>query len=54
MLYRDVKDTYLNKKIDFSDNINFINREDDYFYAAGGGDKAEPMYEALAGSNRNI
>ena len=47
LLYRDVKDTYLTKKIDFSDNINFINREVNYFYAAGGGDKAEPMYEAL-------
>ncbi|OEJ14796.1 hypothetical protein BFL38_08135 [Brachyspira hampsonii] len=47
LLYRDVKDTYLTKKIEFSDNINFINREVNYFYAAGGGDKAEPMYEAL-------
>lgn len=47
LLYRDVKDTYLTKRIDFSDNINFINREVNYFYAAGGGDKAEPMYEAL-------
>ncbi|KLI40346.1 vWA domain-containing protein [Brachyspira hyodysenteriae] len=47
LLYRDVKDTYLTKKIDFSDNINFINREVNYFYATGGGDKAEPMYEAL-------
>ncbi|ASJ20800.1 vWA domain-containing protein [Brachyspira hampsonii] len=47
LLYRDVKDTYLTKKIDFSDNLNFINREVNYFYAAGGGDKAEPMYEAL-------
>ncbi|TVL83905.1 vWA domain-containing protein [Brachyspira hyodysenteriae] len=47
LLYRDVKDTYITKKIDFSDNINFINREVNYFYAAGGGDKAEPMYEAL-------
>lgn len=47
LLYRDVKDTYLTKRIDFSDNINFINREVKYFYASGGGDKAEPMYEAL-------
>lgn len=47
LLYRDVQDTYLTKRIDFSDNINFINREVNYFYAAGGGDKAEPMYEAL-------
>ncbi|EKV57528.1 VWA domain-containing protein [Brachyspira hampsonii] len=47
LLYRDIKDTYLTKKIEFSDNINFINREVNYFYAAGGGDKAEPMYEAL-------
>ncbi|WP_300367119.1 vWA domain-containing protein [Brachyspira sp.] len=47
LLYRDVKDTYLTKRIDFSDNINHINREVNYFYAAGGGDKAEPMYEAV-------
>ena len=33
LLYRDVKDTYLTKRIDFSDNINFINREVNYFYA---------------------
>ena len=47
LLYRDVKDKYFTKKIDFSDNINLINREVNYFYAAGGGDKAEPMYEAI-------
>ena len=47
MLYRDVKDTYFTKMIDFSDNINVINREVNYFYAAGGGDKPEPMYEAI-------
>ena len=47
LLYRDVKDTYLTKRIDFSNDINFINREVNYFYATGGGDKAEPMYEAV-------
>ncbi|WP_297299488.1 vWA domain-containing protein [uncultured Brachyspira sp.] len=47
LLYRDVKDKYLTKRIDFTDNINVINREVNYFYAAGGGDKAEPMYEAI-------
>lgn len=47
LLYRDLKDTYFTKRIDFSDNINYINREVNYFYAAGGGDKAEPMYEAV-------
>ena len=47
LLYRDVKDKYLTKRIDFTDNINTINREVNYFYAAGGGDKAEPMYEAI-------
>ena len=47
MLYRDVKDTYFTKMIDFSDNMNLINREVNYFFASGGGDKAEPMYEAI-------
>ena len=47
LLYRDVKDTYFTKRIDFTDSINTINREVNYFYAAGGGDKAEPMYEAV-------
>ncbi|MEI0524299.1 VWA domain-containing protein [Brachyspira murdochii] len=47
LLYRDVKDTYFTKRIELSDNINTINREVNYFYAAGGGDKAEPMYEAI-------
>ena len=47
LLYRDVKDKYLTKIIDFADNIDIVNREVNYFYAAGGGDKAEPMYEAI-------
>ena len=47
LLYRDVKDTYLTKKIDFDNNINKIYRDVNYFYASGGGDKAEPMYEAI-------
>ena len=47
LLYRDVNDTYLTKKIDFDNNINKIYRDVNYFYASGGGDKAEPMYEAI-------
>ena len=47
LLYRDVKDTYLTKKIDLDNNINKIYRDVNYFYASGGGDKAEPMYEAI-------
>lgn len=47
MLYRDTKDKYLTKKIEFNNNIEEIERESKYFYADGGGDKAEPMYEAI-------
>lgn len=47
LLYRDVKDKYLTKKIEFNNNINEIVRESRYFYADGGGDRAEPMYEAI-------
>ena len=47
LLYRDTKDKYLTKKIDFNNNINEIVRESKYFYADGGGDRAEPMYEAI-------
>ena len=47
MLYRDTKDKYLTKKIEFNNNIEKIERESKYFYADGGGDKAEPMYEAI-------
>ena len=47
MLYRDTKDKYLTKKIEFNNNIEEIEREAKYFYADGGGDKAEPMYEAI-------
>lgn len=47
LLYRDVKDKYLTKKIDFNNNVNEIVRESKYFYADGGGDRAEPMYEAI-------
>ena len=47
MLYRDTKDKYLTKKIEFNNNIEEIKRESKYFYADGGGDKAEPMYEAI-------
>ena len=47
LLYRDVKDKYLTKKIDFNNNINEIVRESKYFYADGGGDRDEPMYEAI-------
>ena len=47
LLYRDINDTYLTKKIDFDNNINKIYRDVNYFYASGGGDKAEPMYEAI-------
>ena len=47
LLYRDIKDKYLTKKIDFNNNINEIVRESRYFYADGGGDRAEPMYEAI-------
>lgn len=47
LLYRDVKDKYLTRKIEFSGNINEIIRETKYFYADGGGDRAEPMYEAI-------
>ena len=47
MLYRDVKDKYLTKKIEFNNNIDEIVRESKYFYADGGGDRAEPMYEAI-------
>ena len=47
LLYRDVNDIYLTKKIDFDNNINSIYRDVNYFYATGGGDKAEPMYEAI-------
>ena len=47
ILYRDTKDKYLTKKIEFNNNIEEIERESKYFYADGGGDKAEPMYEAI-------
>lgn len=47
LLYRDVGDAYLTKKIDFDNNINKIHRDVNYFYAKGGGDKSEPMYEAI-------
>ena len=47
MLYRDTKDKYLTKKIEFNNNIEEIERDSKYFYADGGGDKAEPMYEAI-------
>lgn len=47
LLYRDIKDKYLTKKIEFNNNINEIVRESRYFYADGGGDRAEPMYEAI-------
>ena len=47
LLYRDTKDKYLTKKIEFNNNINEIVRESKYFYADGGGDRAEPMYEAI-------
>lgn len=47
MLYRDTKDKYLTKKIEFNNNIEEVERESKYFYADGGGDKAEPMYEAI-------
>lgn len=47
MLYRDTKDKYLTKKIEFNNDIEEIERESKYFYADGGGDKAEPMYEAI-------
>lgn len=47
MLYRDTKDKYLTKKIEFNNNIEEIERESKYFYADGGDDKAEPMYEAI-------
>lgn len=47
LLYRDVKDKYFTKMIDFNDDINVINKEVNYFYASGGGDKPEPMYEAI-------
>lgn len=47
MLYRDTKDKYLTKKTEFNNNIEEIERESKYFYADGGGDKAEPMYEAI-------
>ena len=47
MLYRDTKDKYLTKKIEFNNNIEEIERESKYFHADGGGDKAEPMYEAI-------
>ena len=47
LLYRDTKDKYLTKKIEFNNNINEIVRDSRYFYADGGGDRAEPMYEAI-------
>ena len=47
VLYRDLNDTYLTKKIDFNADLKAISRDVDYFYATGGGDKEEPMYEAI-------
>ena len=47
VLYRDVNDTYLTKKIDFNTNIKSVSRDINYLYATGGGDKPEPMYEAI-------
>ena len=47
LLYRDIKDSYFTKKIDFNNDINKIKKEVSYFYASGGGDKPEPVYEAI-------
>ena len=54
LLYRDINDIYLTKKIDFNNNINSIYRDVNYFYATGGGDKAEPMYEAIQEALENF
>ena len=47
VLFRDVGDAYITKKIDFMEDPLSIAREVKYFYATGGGDKPEPIYEAI-------
>lgn len=47
VLFRDENERYITKKIDFSDDPIAIAREVKYFAAFGGGDKSEPIYEAL-------
>ena len=47
VLFRDENEKYVTKKIDFSNDPSAIAREVKYFSAFGGGDKSEPIYEAL-------
>ena len=47
VLFRDVGEAYITKKIDFMEDPLSIAHEVKYFYATGGGDKAEPIYEAI-------
>lgn len=47
VLYRDIGDSYITKKVEFSDSIDDISKSIKRFSAYGGGDKAEPMYEAI-------
>lgn len=47
VIYRDIGDSYITKKVDFLDNAEDIANQIKRFSAHGGGDKAEPMYEAI-------
>jgi len=47
VLFRDVGDAYITKKIDFMEDPLSVAYEVKYFYATGGGDKPEPIYEAI-------